>query len=179
MVYPFDKLREYRTSLPARTPLSSRLRQVSFLRPSTVPIRARVPQLLRTAADQLDVLPWSFKVFYRTLPDCRPIYGYHRDRRIFTAFGYMMSDVCADSIAFEPAEREPLDKRGKTQSCIYTVRTFVVILGEIIVGFGFNGEEYGGDFAFSPSISQLITGVDSAGDAVLHQGRERRGYELP
>ncbi|KAE8965104.1 hypothetical protein PR002_g28774 [Phytophthora rubi] len=91
----------------------------------------------------------------------------------------MMSDVCADSIAFEPAEREPLDKRGKTQSCIYTVRTFVVILGEIIVGFGFNGEEYGGDFAFSPSISQLITGVDSAGDAVLHQGRERRGYELP
>ncbi|KAL4140804.1 hypothetical protein PRNP1_015084 [Phytophthora ramorum] len=52
--------------------------------------------------------------------------------------------------------REPLDKRGKTQSCIYTVRTVVVILGEVIVGFCFNGEEYGGDFDFSLSFPQLM-----------------------
>ncbi|GMF56066.1 unnamed protein product [Phytophthora fragariaefolia] len=74
----------------------------------------------------------------------------------FAAFGYVMSDVCADSITVELAQREPLDKRGKTQSCIYTVRTVVVILGEIIVGFCFNGEEYGGDFDFSLSFPELM-----------------------
>ncbi|KAK1940903.1 hypothetical protein P3T76_007609 [Phytophthora citrophthora] len=170
-----------------------------------------------TAADQLVVMPWSFKVFYGILSDCRPIFGYRRrpymligwticiimllvmavmpigrpyytvssDRDIdvadytpeiearinydapsegakyvilmfFAAFGYVMSDVCADSITCELAQREPLEKRGKTQSCIYTVRTFVVILGEIIVGFCFNGEEYGGDFDFSLSFPQLM-----------------------
>ncbi|KAG6616019.1 Glyceraldehyde-3-phosphate dehydrogenase [Phytophthora cinnamomi] len=146
------------------------------------------------AAKQLVVLPWSFKVFYGILSDCRPIYGYRRrpymligwticiimllimaimpigepyytvssDRGVkvsdytpeiearinydapsegakyviimfFAAFGYVMSDVCADSITCELDQREPLDKCGKTQSCIYTVRTIVVILGEIIV----------------------------------------------
>ncbi|KAL3659841.1 hypothetical protein V7S43_015143 [Phytophthora oleae] len=69
----------------------------------------------------------------------------------FAAVGYVISDVCADSITCELAQREPLDKRGKTQSCIYTVRTAVVIICEIIVGLCFNGEEYGGDFDFSLS----------------------------
>ncbi|KAK1940897.1 hypothetical protein P3T76_007603 [Phytophthora citrophthora] len=170
-----------------------------------------------TAAKQLVVLPWSFKVFYGILSDCRPIYGYRRrpymligwcvcfimllvmcvmpigrpyflvssDRDIavadytpeiearinhsapdegakyviimfFAAFGYVLSDVCADSITVELAQREPIDKRGKTQSCIYTVRTAMVIFGEILVGFFFNGEEYGGTFDFSLSFPQLM-----------------------
>ncbi|RLN79281.1 hypothetical protein BBJ28_00015677 [Nothophytophthora sp. Chile5] len=169
------------------------------------------------AADQLVVLPWSFKVFYGILSDCRPICGYRRrpymligwgicfvmllvmacmpigkpyytlasDRDIDTAdytpeiearinygapsegakyvilmflaaFGYVMSDVCADSITCELAQREPLEKRGKTQSCIYTVRTGMVIFGELLTGFFFNGEEYGGDFDFSLSFPQLM-----------------------
>ncbi|RLN59325.1 hypothetical protein BBJ28_00009834 [Nothophytophthora sp. Chile5] len=74
----------------------------------------------------------------------------------FAAFGYVMADVCADSIVVDLAQREPLDKRGKTQSCIYIVRTTVVIIGEIITGFAFNGEEYGGDFDFSLSFPQLM-----------------------
>jgi hypothetical protein len=74
----------------------------------------------------------------------------------FAAFGYVMSDVCADSITVEYAQREPIATRGKTQTMIYTVRTFVVILGEILVGFAFNGEEYGGDFGFSLSFPQLM-----------------------
>ncbi|KAE9016914.1 hypothetical protein PR002_g13534 [Phytophthora rubi] len=150
-----------------------------------------------TAASQLVVLPWSFKVFYGILSDCRPICGFRRrpympigwgicfimllvmcimpigkpyftnadDRNIdiseytpeiearinydapsegakyvmlmfFAAFGYVMADVCADSITVELAQREPLDKRGKTQSAIYT--------------------EYGGDFDFSLSFPQLM-----------------------
>ncbi|OWZ12547.1 hypothetical protein PHMEG_00014268 [Phytophthora megakarya] len=168
------------------------------------------------AAKQLVVLPWSFKVFYGILSDCRPICGYRRrpymligwviciimllvmaimpigkpyytvaaDRDVavadytpeiearinydapaegakyviimfFAAFGYVMSDVCADSITVELAQREPLEKRGKTQSCIYTVRTVMVIFGELLTGFFFNGEEYGGDFDFS---LKLLTG---------------------
>ncbi|GMF33465.1 unnamed protein product [Phytophthora fragariaefolia] len=170
-----------------------------------------------TAASQLVVLPWSFKVFYGILSDCRPICGYRRrpymligwgicfamlvimaimpigkpyfsvssDRDVdvadytpeikarinydapdegakyviimlFASVGYVLADVCADSITCELAQREPLDKRGKTQSCIYTVRTAMVIFGEILVGFFFNGEEYGGDFDFSLSFPQLM-----------------------
>uniref|UniRef100_H3GRC9 Major facilitator superfamily (MFS) profile domain-containing protein n=1 Tax=Phytophthora ramorum TaxID=164328 RepID=H3GRC9_PHYRM len=74
----------------------------------------------------------------------------------FAAFGYVMADVCADSIVVDLAQREPLEKRGKTQSCIYTVRTVFVIIGEIITGFAFNGEEYGGDFDFSLTFPQLM-----------------------
>ncbi|KAF4317154.1 hypothetical protein BBO99_00008211 [Phytophthora kernoviae] len=169
------------------------------------------------AAKQLVTLPWSFKVFYGILSDCRPICGYRRrpymligwgiclimllvmcimpigkpyytvasDRNVAVAdytpeiearinynassegakyviimccaaIGYVMSDVCADSITVELAQREPLDKRGKTQSMIYTVRTAMVIFGEILVGFFFNGEDYGGDFDFSLSFPQLM-----------------------
>ncbi|CAI5716199.1 unnamed protein product [Peronospora destructor] len=41
----------------------------------------------------------------------------------FAAFGYVLSDVCSDSIVCELAQQEPMAKRGKTQSAIYTVRT--------------------------------------------------------
>ncbi|ETO72782.1 hypothetical protein F444_11231 [Phytophthora nicotianae P1976] len=169
------------------------------------------------AAKELVVLPWSFKVFFGTISDCFPIYGYRRrpymligwtvciimllimaimpigkpyytvasDRDIdtadytpeiearinydapgegakyviimfFAAVGYVFSDVCSDSIVCELAQREPIAKRGKTQSAIYAVRYVVVILGELLVGFCFNGEEYGGDFAFSLSFPQLM-----------------------
>ncbi|RLN88738.1 hypothetical protein BBJ28_00027103 [Nothophytophthora sp. Chile5] len=74
----------------------------------------------------------------------------------FAAFGYVMADVCADSIVCELAQQEPLAKRGKTQSAIYTVRTVLVIFGELLTGFCFNGEEYGGDFNFSLSFPQLM-----------------------
>ncbi|KAG6616252.1 uncharacterized protein IUM83_03682 [Phytophthora cinnamomi] len=170
-----------------------------------------------TAASQLVVLPWSFKVFYGILFDCRPIFGYRRrpymmigwavcfimllvmaimpigkpyftdaaDRSVdpsdytpdlearinydapsegakyvmlmfFAAVGYVMADVSADSITVELAQREPLEKRGKMQSCIYTVRTAMVIVGEFLTGFFFNGEDYGGTFNFSLSFPQLM-----------------------
>ncbi|RLN56991.1 hypothetical protein BBJ29_005071 [Phytophthora kernoviae] len=169
------------------------------------------------AAKQLVVLPWSFKVFYGILSDCRPLFGYRRrpymligwsicilmtlimaimpigkpyytnpdDRDIdtadytpeiearinydapsegakyviimfFAAVGYVLSDVCADSITVELAQREPIDKRGKTQSAIYAVRTALMIFGQLLTGFFFNGEEYGGDFDFSLSFPQLM-----------------------
>ncbi|CAH0487906.1 unnamed protein product [Peronospora farinosa] len=74
----------------------------------------------------------------------------------FAAFGYVLSDVCSDSIVCELAQQEPMAKRGKTQSAIYTVRTTLVIIGELLVGFCFNGEDYGGDFNFSLNFSELM-----------------------
>ncbi|KAL3674343.1 hypothetical protein V7S43_000299 [Phytophthora oleae] len=74
----------------------------------------------------------------------------------FAAVGYVLADVCSDSIVCELAQQEPLAKRGKTQSAIYAVRYILVILGELLVGFCFNGEDYGGDFDFSLSFPQLM-----------------------
>ncbi|CAI5746992.1 unnamed protein product [Peronospora destructor] len=74
----------------------------------------------------------------------------------FAAAGYVLADVCADSIVVEFAQREPLESRGKTQSAIYTVRTVFVIIGQRLTGFCFNGKEYGGDFDFSLTFPQLM-----------------------
>ncbi|POM59777.1 Folate-Biopterin Transporter (FBT) family, partial [Phytophthora palmivora] len=43
-----------------------------------------------------------------------------------------------------------------TQSAIYAVRTVFVIVGELLTGFCFNGEQYGGEFDFSISFPQLM-----------------------
>jgi len=72
------------------------------------------------------------------------------------AVGYILADVCADSIVVDFAQREPLEIRGKTQSMIYIVRTVLVIFGELISGFAFNGEQYGGDFDFSLTFPQVM-----------------------
>ncbi|RLN45600.1 hypothetical protein BBJ28_00016385 [Nothophytophthora sp. Chile5] len=74
----------------------------------------------------------------------------------FAAIGYVLSDVCADSIVVDYAQREPIEQRGKTQSAIYVTRTVLVIFGELLTGFCFNGEEYGGDFDFSLTFPQLM-----------------------
>ncbi|KAE9273425.1 hypothetical protein PF008_g29839 [Phytophthora fragariae] len=74
----------------------------------------------------------------------------------FAAVGYVLSDVCADSIVVDFAQREPMETRGKTQSAIYVVRTVFVIVGQLLTGFCFNGEEYGGDFNYSLSFPQLM-----------------------
>lgn len=170
-----------------------------------------------SAAKELVILPWSFKVFYGITSDCFPIFGYRRrpymllgwticiamlllmalmpigppyytvpaDRDVnvadytpeiidrinysapsegakyvvlmfFAAFGYVLSDVCSDSIVCELAQQEPMAKRGKTQSSIYAVRTTLVIFGELLVGFCFNGADYGGSFDFSLTFPQLM-----------------------
>ncbi|KAI9995459.1 hypothetical protein PInf_012524 [Phytophthora infestans] len=72
------------------------------------------------------------------------------------AFGYLLSDVCADGIVVELAQREPYEVRGNTQTVIYTTRTVFNMLAYILLGFCFNGEEYGGDFDFSLSFPMLM-----------------------
>ncbi|EEY53919.1 folate-Biopterin Transporter (FBT) family [Phytophthora infestans T30-4] len=150
------------------------------------------------AAKQLVVLPWSFKVFYGIMSDCRPIFGYRRrpymligwticiltllamaimpigkpyytvasDRDVavadytdeirarinydapsegakyviimlFAACGYVLSDVCADSITCELAQQEPIDKRGKTPippstSCVRLSSSSLMIIATVL-----------------------------------------------
>ncbi|CAH0517995.1 unnamed protein product [Peronospora belbahrii] len=71
-------------------------------------------------------------------------------------FGYLMADVCADGIVVELAQREPLEVRGRTQTVIYTTRYTFTIIALILVGFCFNGDEYGGDFDFSLPFPMLM-----------------------
>ncbi|TMW69695.1 hypothetical protein Poli38472_001851 [Pythium oligandrum] len=75
---------------------------------------------------------------------------------MFSAFGYVMSDVCADGIVVELAQREPLNVRGRTQSAVYSTRTAFNIVGQLIVGFAFNGREYGGAFDFALTFPMLM-----------------------
>ncbi|CEG46314.1 hypothetical protein F442_13907 [Plasmopara halstedii] len=72
------------------------------------------------------------------------------------AFGYLLSDVSADGMVVELAQREPYDERGNSQTVIYTTRTIFNMLAYILVAFCFNGEEYGGDFSFSLSFPMLM-----------------------
>ncbi|TMW59209.1 hypothetical protein Poli38472_007354 [Pythium oligandrum] len=75
---------------------------------------------------------------------------------LLTAFGYLMSDVCADGVVAELAQREPIEVRGTTQAVIYDTRTAFNILGGVITGFAFNGKDYGGNFGFSLSFPTLM-----------------------
>ncbi|ETK94765.1 hypothetical protein L915_02244, partial [Phytophthora nicotianae] len=52
---------------------------------------------------------------------------------------------------------EPVEKRGTIQSAIYAVRTVFVIIGQLLVGFCFNSEAYGGQFDFSLNFPLLMT----------------------
>ncbi|KAL0587657.1 hypothetical protein ABG067_002676 [Albugo candida] len=72
------------------------------------------------------------------------------------AFGYLLSDVCADGLMVKIAQREPEARRGKSQALVYIIRTIFGIIGMALVGFGLNSEDYGGTFDFSIGFSKLM-----------------------
>jgi hypothetical protein len=75
---------------------------------------------------------------------------------MLTAVGYVGSNVAADAVVCEFAQREPEAIRGRTQTAIYTVRTVFVIVSQITSGFFFNGVEYGGDYSFTLTFPQVM-----------------------
>jgi hypothetical protein len=75
---------------------------------------------------------------------------------MFASLGYVIADVACDGVVVEFAQREPLDRRGHTQSMIYAARFAAQTLSTAIVGFCFNGEEYGGAFDFSLSFNGVM-----------------------
>lgn len=75
---------------------------------------------------------------------------------MFAAIGYVGSDVAADAVVVELAQREPEAVRGTTQTTIYLVRTIFMTFAVCLTGFFFNGKDYGGTFDFSLSFPQLM-----------------------
>ncbi|GLE02300.1 hypothetical protein PINS_up011138 [Pythium insidiosum] len=84
---------------------------------------------------------------------------------MLASVGYVIADVACDGVVVEFAQREPLDRRGYTQSMIYTARFAATTLAVAIVGFCFNGEEYGGEFNFSLSFNAVMV-IIACGAAV-------------
>nr|CCA22098.1 transmembrane protein putative [Albugo laibachii Nc14] len=72
------------------------------------------------------------------------------------AFGYLLVDVCADGLMVKIAQREPEERRGKSQALVYTTRIIFGMIGIALVGFGLNSEDYGGTFDFSIGFSELM-----------------------
>ncbi|TMW61055.1 hypothetical protein Poli38472_014516 [Pythium oligandrum] len=72
------------------------------------------------------------------------------------SLGYVIADVACDGVVVEFAQREPLSRRGHTQSMVYAARFAAQTVSTAIVGFCFNGQEYGGDFSFSLSFNWLM-----------------------
>ncbi|KAJ0398438.1 hypothetical protein ATCC90586_005081 [Pythium insidiosum] len=70
--------------------------------------------------------------------------------------GYMVADVASDGLVVEFAQREPEHSRGHIQSTIYLVRSLAMIVAALLVGIGLNGHDYGGSFAWSLTMAQLL-----------------------
>ena len=66
---------------------------------------------------------------------------------MFASLGYLMADVAADAVVVEYAQHEPIETRGRTQTAVYTVRTMFMNVSYLLLGFGMNTPEYGGDFS--------------------------------
>ncbi|RLN90358.1 hypothetical protein BBJ28_00023275 [Nothophytophthora sp. Chile5] len=75
---------------------------------------------------------------------------------MLASLGYMIADVASDGLVVEFAQREPENIRGNIQSTVYLVRSIAMIVAALLVGFGLNSEDYGGSFAWSFSMSQLM-----------------------
>ncbi|ETK77512.1 hypothetical protein L915_16235 [Phytophthora nicotianae] len=75
---------------------------------------------------------------------------------MLASLGYMIADVASDGLVVEFAQREPESIRGNIQSTVYLVRSVLMILAALLVGFGLNGDDYGGSFSWSLSMSQLM-----------------------
>ena len=73
------------------------------------------------------------------------------------AFGYVISDVSADSLLVEYAQKEPIEVRGNIQSTVYLIRTCGQIAAQIMLAVGMNGKEYGGEFVQSLTFNQVCT----------------------
>ncbi|OQR89098.1 transmembrane protein [Thraustotheca clavata] len=67
------------------------------------------------------------------------------------SFGYMMSDVAADAMVVQYAQREPIYIRGRIQSAIYSVRYACSMIPLLVIGVCMNGQQYDGSFNWSIS----------------------------
>merc|ERR1719199_1126531 len=60
---------------------------------------------------------------------------------MLAALGYVIADVAADGLTVEYARREPVSRRGRTQTTAYLTRTLGSVSSILLVGFGMNSKE--------------------------------------
>ncbi|TMW58540.1 hypothetical protein Poli38472_010099 [Pythium oligandrum] len=75
---------------------------------------------------------------------------------MLASLGYVVADVAADGVLVEYAQREPEAIRGRTQASIYATRNTFMILSNVILAFGMNGKEYGGDWNKGMSFANVM-----------------------
>lgn len=75
---------------------------------------------------------------------------------MLASVGYVGAAASSDGVVCEFAQREPESVRGTTQSAIYMVRTLFGVLAQLVSGFLFNGEQYGGEFGFTLTFPQMM-----------------------
>ena len=74
---------------------------------------------------------------------------------MLAALGYVIADVAADGLTVEFARREPTERRGRTQTTAYLMRTMGSVTSVLLVGFGMNGREYNGSFDWGLSFNDI------------------------
>ncbi|CAK4640817.1 hypothetical protein LEN26_012149 [Aphanomyces euteiches] len=68
---------------------------------------------------------------------------------MIVSFGYVLVEVCAEVMAIEYSQREPIAMRGRVQSMAYACRYAGGLPAHLILALGLNGVQYNGSFTFS------------------------------
>ena len=113
-----------------------------------------VPEAYYIYGQAVPKLPLDFKIVQS--PEASSSGAIYIILMTLAAIGYVVADVAADGMTVEFAMREPESMRGTTQSMIYFTRTVFSTIAVLIVGFLFNGKDYGGDFNFSIQFNWLM-----------------------
>ncbi|RHY32970.1 hypothetical protein DYB32_002068 [Aphanomyces invadans] len=69
---------------------------------------------------------------------------------------FVVSDVAADALVVEYAQREPENVRGRLQSLIYSVRSASAAFSTCFVGFCLNSPPYGGRFSWDMGMNGMF-----------------------
>ncbi|KAF0697783.1 Aste57867_11576 [Aphanomyces stellatus] len=71
-------------------------------------------------------------------------------------FGHTISDVCADALVVEYAQREPESHRGRIQSLIYAVRLGAQAASGLVLGICVNSPNFGGSFSWDIGVNGIF-----------------------
>ncbi|KAG7390378.1 hypothetical protein PHYPSEUDO_008206 [Phytophthora pseudosyringae] len=74
---------------------------------------------------------------------------------IFANFGMTMAIAASDGVVIEFAQREPTEIRGSALTMMQVFKQVMSILSSAMVGFGLNGEDFGGSFSGSMGVNAI------------------------
>ncbi|KAF1790843.1 Major facilitator superfamily domain [Phytophthora cactorum] len=74
---------------------------------------------------------------------------------IFANLGMTMAIAASDGVVIEFAQREPAEIRGSALTMMQVFKQVMSILSSAMVGFGLNGEDFGGSFSGSMGVSAI------------------------